>query len=468
MFSKPTYKKGGTNYNKPSKTSKKDANMVYGMSSILKKAKAKTNKSFGQVGMVKPVYSTDRFRVQNYQDSADLYNFHNSMRPPTIPQVDKNKYNEIRNKHLDLPNWMFATEEYKEDEKNKRLKNFEDYAYSVPYRAFEEQTLYKNPRLMRNSPYFYDRSNTENKYSTILPDGRIKMPTNLNSDGSPNTVSYRVKDRAGNTTRDYWGTGKLYDITSSKIKPIETRYYAQDTPNIMENFSEIRYKVDSKGRKIGKGEKVRTWNSEFYPTATREIYKKPFQPYIYADPEIVEKQKKLKDAGLYLGELDGIWGKDSKKAWKTYEEGVASGKITTTPTSTATAATTSPTPPVVRKPVVYTAPTKVQPKTTQTSSDTPWRFMLGNDSYQTFDEETAKTFAKDLGITNLQRGDNKNIDSATGKYRDYSSLTSSPTTNTGTTGQITKYPKLKRMAFGGTVKSAPRLAKIYKASKLRK
>jgi hypothetical protein len=191
-----------------------------------------------------------------------------------------------------------------------------------------------------------------------------------------------------------------------------------------------------------------------------------------SDPEILKKQRLLKEAGLYKGDIDGLWGKNSKKAWDKYEQSVADKKPTTTGTTgttTTTATTTAPTaPPVVSKPVIYTAPTKVQPKTTQTNSDTPWRFMLGNDSYQTFDEETAKTFAKDLGITNLQRGDNKNIDSATGKYRDYSSLISSPTTNTGTTGQITKYPKLKRMAFGGTVKSAPRLAKIYKASKLRK
>lgn len=241
---------------------------------------------------------------------------------------------------------------------------------------------------------------------------------------------------------------------------------------------------------------VRTSPNSFEENYTVPIYKKPVQPVQYADPKIVEKQKKLKEVGLYAGRLDGVWGKKSKEAWKKYEENLSAEKTPTTPTTpttltttttsttptptsnptptrtptpTTTATTTVPaTPPVVKKPVIYTAPTKVQPKTTQTNSDTPWRFMLGNDSYQTFDEETAKTFAKDLGITNLQRGDNKNIDSATGKYRDYSSLISSPTTNTGTTGQITKYPKLKRMAFGGTVKSAPRLAKIYKASKLRK
>ncbi len=51
---------------------------------------------------------------------------------------------------------------------------------------------------------------------------------------------------------------------------------------------------------------------------TENIYtlKKPTQPVKYADPEIVEKQKKLKEAGLYEGRLDGIWGPKSKKAWK--------------------------------------------------------------------------------------------------------------------------------------------------------
>lgn len=216
-----------------------------------------------------------------------------------------------------------------------------------------------------------------------------------------------------------------------------------------------------------------------------------------SDPKILEKQRILKKAGLYKGTVDGVWGKDSKDAWKKYEEGLSAEKTpTTTPTATTTTTTTTPStpstpttttttsnprsttpltptttavkPPVVTKPAIYTAPTPVQKKTTpQPSTDTPWRFMLGNDSYQTFDEETAKMFAKDLGITNLQRGDNKNIDPATKKYRDYSSLVTPITTSTGTTGTITKYPKLKRMEYGGQIAKGSRLKKLYTAYKTR-
>lgn len=48
------------------------------------------------------------------------------------------------------------------------------------------------------------------------------------------------------------------------------------------------------------------------------VWKKPVSPIKYADPKIVEKQKLLKEAGLYTGALDGIWGKKSEAAWLTY------------------------------------------------------------------------------------------------------------------------------------------------------
>lgn len=214
-----------------------------------------------------------------------------------------------------------------------------------------------------------------------------------------------------------------------------------------------------------------------------------------SDPKILEKQRILKKAGLYKGTVDGVWGDRSEKAWKKYQESLSAEKTptttstisttttTTTPSTTTTATTTSnppsttpttpPTtavkPPVVTKPAIYTAPTPVQKKTTsQPSTDTPWRFMLGNAAYQTFDEETAKMFAKDLGITNLQRGDNKNIDPATKKYRDYSSLVTPGTVNNNATGRITKYPKLVLMEYGGQIAKGSRLKKLYTAYKTRR
>jgi len=51
-----------------------------------------------------------------------------------------------------------------------------------------------------------------------------------------------------------------------------------------------------------------------------DVYDKPKQVVKYADPEIVAKQQKLKDAGLYDGPLDGIFGKNSQAALKKLEE----------------------------------------------------------------------------------------------------------------------------------------------------
>jgi len=50
-------------------------------------------------------------------------------------------------------------------------------------------------------------------------------------------------------------------------------------------------------------------------------YKKPVERVKYKlDQEIVEKQKLLKEAGLYKGKIDGIWGTASQKAWDNYQK----------------------------------------------------------------------------------------------------------------------------------------------------
>lgn len=293
---------------------------------------------------------------------------------------------------------------------------------------------------------------------------RYNDSLNLYNRGERNYQTRLAFNRANNIPTSSirtWNDPIAYDGDSpARIQPIQGNgYFFNHSPDVVARTNIPSSSVDNYGFR----------------------YKKPVQPVLYADPKIVEKQKKLKEAGLYTGELDGIWGKNSKEAWKKYEEGLAAGKTTTTTTAPTTATTTTSTtpttsattttavkPPVVTKPAIYTAPTPVQKKTTpQSNTDTPWRFMLGNDSYQTFDEETAKMFAKDLGITNLQRGDNKNIDPATKKYRDYSSLVTPGTTGTGTTGTITKYPKLKRMEYGGQIAKGSRLKKLYTAYKTR-
>ena len=53
------------------------------------------------------------------------------------------------------------------------------------------------------------------------------------------------------------------------------------------------------------------------------VFKKPVQPVFTEgskEAEIVKKQQKLKEQGLYKGKIDGIWGDKSQAAWKQYTE----------------------------------------------------------------------------------------------------------------------------------------------------
>ena len=50
-------------------------------------------------------------------------------------------------------------------------------------------------------------------------------------------------------------------------------------------------------------------------------YKQPVESVKYKlDPEIVKKQKLLKEAGLYKGKIDGVWGTNSQKSWDNYQK----------------------------------------------------------------------------------------------------------------------------------------------------
>jgi hypothetical protein len=130
-------------------------------------------------------------------------------------------------------------------------------------------------------------------------------------------------------------------------------------PMFMRNPYDERLRTyNTVGEKISsrtgiKPTRVRTEDNEyaidrsFDPMLMEQAYlakfKRPVQPVKYADPKIVEKQKMLKDAGLYSGDLDGIWGSKSEEAFKKYEESKA------TPTSTVSRESTprvSPTPAV--------------------------------------------------------------------------------------------------------------------------
>jgi hypothetical protein len=124
--------------------------------------------------------------------------------------------------------------------------------------------------------------------------------------------------------RKYNDSATLYNLT---------RMYE---PMFMRNpYDERLWTYNTKGNRIAslagiKPTRVRTEDNEyavgrdFEPRLMEQAFfakfKKPVQPVKYADPKIVEKQKILKDAGLYSGDLDGIWGPKSDEAWKKYEE----------------------------------------------------------------------------------------------------------------------------------------------------
>lgn len=52
------------------------------------------------------------------------------------------------------------------------------------------------------------------------------------------------------------------------------------------------------------------------------VYKKPQEVFLKGTPtyDIAKKQEELKNAGLYLGKIDGVWGNKSNIAWENYQK----------------------------------------------------------------------------------------------------------------------------------------------------
>jgi hypothetical protein len=63
---------------------------------------------------------------------------------------------------------------------------------------------------------------------------------------------------------------------------------------------------------------------EYYDgLSTSPIYRRPEQPVFIegtSEAESTHKQEQLKEAGLYDGSIDGVWGKKSERAWQEYEQ----------------------------------------------------------------------------------------------------------------------------------------------------
>jgi hypothetical protein len=111
------------------------------------------------------------------------------------------------------------------------------------------------------------------------------------------------------------------------IKPsgrdLQQQYDKYLKPSSLNNFNEIKEFEDYSEYKTA----LSLYNSLFgnsdYPLA---------KPTFKKNPEIIAKQKQLKEAGLYSGELDGIWGPKSEEAWKTFNSSSEIKSVETPPT----------------------------------------------------------------------------------------------------------------------------------------
>lgn len=169
-------------------------------------------------------------------------------------------------------------------------------------------------------------------------------------------------ERISPGTRISWTPAELRKDRTKKWDPVLKRKVADDFQNQEDMFASGF--VDENNKKLVRYYKslgftddnimyhtsadlvhptIRAIGTYMDGSALSPVYKKPVQPVKYADPKVVEKQKILKDAGLYTGELDGIWGSGSEKAWKEYTER-KKATSSTTPSTSSTSRTTSTTP----------------------------------------------------------------------------------------------------------------------------
>lgn len=425
MSFKPTYKKGGTNPSK-SKPSKNDRDMVSGVSSILRKIKDKKNRKEVAGDMVNQFNREGvNYNKEKFLKNSRSYQFGGASRADSLNILANSR----------------AVQNY-----------YAGRRYSPGSRTFG-----------RDLGAFYQLNSARNDF-TSQP--LVETPTGVVSTRSVNyyTPIDRNRFRQREVAASILDTRSPMQLFDRRIEPTGTlNYFNQENNDPMSGDVVNIYSYDPLS--------VTPWDMLNTQQRKQRIDKYGFSGTPYkskqefiektSDPEVIRKQKLLKEAGLYKGTIDGDWGDKSKEAWKKYEESKKTGSTSTT-ASTSTSSNSNTTSSTPKK-------TTVQPPAV--SSTEPWRFMLGNQAYITTDESTAKQVAQDLGITNLQKGQNFNIDPKTGKYRDYSNLLQKDASGNMVSKEITKYPKLKIMKKGGILDKKTKKAKLsqlYKTFKLRK
>lgn len=232
-----------------------------------------------------PIFTSDpnNLRLKQYSDSLDVYNLSNQVQRiyPNLPQITKDKYDEIEAKENALTHWDIDEVKYKEDKKNKKKNiNLEDYVYST------RQDAYDDPRRVANMAEFDSKWSTDpesiEKFIITLPNGDMKIPSNL-WEGKPDWDNYTLVDAKTGASRwyskDYYnGKYKLHGVNPIGNEPIETRYYGKDAPV---KAGSVNFKSkEFKNKKLTKAQE-KQWQNYIYETEQRDFYEEPTQPVIY-------------------------------------------------------------------------------------------------------------------------------------------------------------------------------------------
>tara|TARA_R110002074_G_scaffold31337_1_gene87991 strand:+ start:129 stop:974 length:846 start_codon:yes stop_codon:yes gene_type:complete len=169
----------------------------------------------------------------------------------------------------------------------------------------------------KDSAEFHSRANNNFKRATYISD----RPGG----------SFKIASRSGSPVDK-----KVYDLLKSEtLKSLKNSGYEIGEPTLME---EAKKTIEKKGDHLLSLAVYKPQHDLFEDAEARGMlpngsaniqwstniasYKKPVQPVFLKgskEAEIVEKQRKLKDAGLYKGKIDGIWGSKSEDAWKDFK-----------------------------------------------------------------------------------------------------------------------------------------------------
>lgn len=225
-----------------------------------------------QQGGRTPIYTNNPNdpRLRAYNDSLSLFNQSlKQWRPTNLPpKTSKEEYERLKAKNDKEPFYDLDRYQYNLDKKAGKIKPLKEYVYDIKTdeAKFERNSIYKN----------------SNK-SVKLPDGRIKRYILEDKKGNPVKEDYDLYDPVTGTTRTYVDN-KFAFIHSSKIQPIDSKFYGKDKREVM---GSLNYSEEISGKKT-LNEKTDYYH---YPIWRDDVYKKPVQPVVYQKPEEPQEPK---------------------------------------------------------------------------------------------------------------------------------------------------------------------------------